>query len=145
MRRWKQGKDLQGADAKHHDDVNLLLGAHGQIQELWDRDTQDDGVEEDVDGSVGPCKCVEVDTFALVLAVPVCPDVRDRYAVEDGHEGEDNTKDDAHYQQNVSGASELFARKYAQAKQEKRHFCRGDGGKVEDFSDPGQLRWLVSD
>ena len=79
---------LQGPEAKHHDDVDLLLRAQRQAQKLGNRNPDYHNIQGDVDGSMHPSEDMKVDARPRMLPIPACPDVRYGCTVEDAGDDE---------------------------------------------------------
>lgn len=90
---WREAWSLQGADAEHHTNSNLLLPVEVKLLKLRQGDGQHPDVEDDTDSSVGPGDDSDIKTFTLMHTIPFGPKVTDGLTLKDG----DKDKDDAKY------------------------------------------------
>ena len=80
--------DVQGTNAKHQPDADLLLPFLVQSVQLRERDGQHPYIHRNRDGRIAPYDGVGVQTNSLVLVVPPRPEEVDRDALERGGERE---------------------------------------------------------
>lgn len=125
--------DLQGADAKHHCNPDLLLPRQFERGKLRKRDGQHPDVERDADCRVGPSHCIDVDACSLVFLVPLGPHEFDRRALEDGDEHESQTK--RYIEGDGSPDDPLYSssREDPLIEEEERQLQKRNLGEIEDL------------
>lgn len=112
--------DVQCAHTEHQDDQHLLLPAKCESQQLWYRHDDDDYIEGNVETCMCPGEDVEVDACTSVLAVPICPDVGYRCAVEETSERKGDPVRNNNDYEDDNCFSEALSREDSKAEEEKR-------------------------
>lgn len=88
--RW--GKSLQYANAEHQADSQFPLPVQAKLRQLTQRNCNHPYIDHDADNRVTPADCVDVQTHAIHLSMPVFPVVADWRALEDRGDDESNTE-----------------------------------------------------
>ena len=75
--------DSQETNTEHGHNLYLLLTRQAEVEEMWDRKTDDGHVERDVGCGGYPGKGIGVDASPYMLAVPRLPCIRDGLTLPD--------------------------------------------------------------
>lgn len=132
-------ENSQSAHDKHQTNTNLLPPVQVELSQLRHGDDQHPYVEGNADGGVGPADGADVDAGALVLAVPLGPEVADGLALEDGDGDEDGAEDDVEDDGGPEDGAGRVRGEDAQVEEEQRQLQQRDLQKVQDGHDVEEL------
>lgn len=128
-------QNVQSADAEHHADSDLLLPVQVEALELRQGNRQHPKVDDDADCGIGETNNVDVGALPLVLAVPLCPEIADGLALEDGDDDEDGGEEGVEDDGSPEQLAHPLGREDAQVEEQQRGLQQRDLRKVQDRHD----------
>lgn len=120
---------------------------HFKAAQLPQRDRKDPQVQRDAHGSVGPAYGIGIGARALMHAVPLCPEVVHRSALEDGRYDKGKAPGRHKSKRAPENTLDVLCREDAHVKGHERQLQKGGLQEVqprhdvEEFADIGDLRW----